>query len=106
MIKTKTKLTYPLFFPTSVTVFIIAKTSKFSDVQFAFVNILRKIKCNCMTGLFCIANLLKVGRKKHFRKFHGFQPPLNENAVKYSYSESVLIEMALKLAKSQKAKKK
>ena len=59
-----------------------------------------------MTGLFCIANLLKVGRKKHFRKFHGFQPPLNENEVKYSYSESVLIEMALKLAKSQKAKKK
>ena len=39
---------------------------KFSDFQFVFINVLGKIKRNSMSGLFCIANLLEVGRKTHF----------------------------------------
>ena len=29
---------------------------KFSDFQFGFINCFVKIKRNCMSGLFCIAN--------------------------------------------------
>ena len=45
---------------------------KFSDFQFAFCffTVLEKIKPDCMSGLFCILNLLEVGRKKHFMDFH------------------------------------
>ena len=42
--------------------------TKFSDFQF----VLKKIKSNCMSGLFCIANLLGVGRQKTFFWFYGF----------------------------------
>ena len=48
------------------------KAFKFSDFQFVFINVLWKFKRNCMIGLFCTANLLNVGRKKMFFKFHGF----------------------------------
>ena len=37
------------------------KTLKFSDFQFG----LSKVKSSCISGLFCIANLFEVGRKKH-----------------------------------------
>ena len=64
---------YPLPPSTPVTVlFIKAMTLKFSDFQFVLIKVLWKIKCNCMSGLFCIANLLKVGRKMHSFKFYGF----------------------------------
>ena len=38
------------------------KSAKISDIQF----VLWKMKSNCMNGLFCIANLLEVDRKKTF----------------------------------------
>ena len=41
---------------------------KFLDFQYVFVNVLLKISSNCMSGLFCIANLLEIGRKKIFFK--------------------------------------
>ena len=57
-----------------------AKTLKFSDFQF----VLWKIKSNCMKGLFCIGNLLGVGRKKPFSNFMDFNPfQSNQNEVKY-----------------------
>ena len=56
------------------------KTLKFSDFQF----VLWKIKSNCMKGLFCIGNLLGVGRKKPFSNFMDFNPfQSNQNEVKY-----------------------
>ena len=55
----RTKWTYSL--PPS-RVFLIAENSQFSDFHFN----LWKIKSNYMSGLFCIANLLEVGRKKTF----------------------------------------
>ena len=39
---------------------------KFLDFQYVFVNVLLKISSNCMSGLFCIANLLEMGRNKIF----------------------------------------
>ena len=39
-------------------------TFKFSDFQFVFINVLWKIKGNCMSRLFSIADLLVVGKKK------------------------------------------
>ena len=39
-------------------------TLKFSDFKFVFINVLWKITRKCMRGLFCIANLLEVSRKK------------------------------------------
>ena len=41
------------------------RTLKFSDFQFAFFNVLWKIKHDYIGGLFCIANLLEVDRKKN-----------------------------------------
>ena len=39
-----------------------------------------------MNGLFCIANLLKVGRKKKifFWKVYGFEPLPSQNEVKHN----------------------
>ena len=54
-----------------------------------------------MNVLFCIANLLKVGRKKiFFWKVYGFEPPPSQNEVKHNKCQ-----MSLKLVNSQKAKK-
>ena len=51
---------------------------KFLDFQYVFVNVLLKISSNCMSGLFCIANLLEMGRKKKFfLNFYGFQTSPN-----------------------------
>ena len=47
-------------------------TMKFLDLQFVFTNVLWKIKRNCMIGLFCIANLIEVGRKKTLFNFMDF----------------------------------
>ena len=57
-----------------------------------------------MTGLFCIANLLEVGRKKTFLKisFGPLQTKMEYNIPRIN----VLNEMALKLARSKKVKKK
>ena len=46
--------------PLSSTVFLNATsiTLKFSDFQFVFVSVLWKIKHNCMSELFCMANFL------------------------------------------------
>ena len=51
-------------------------TLKFSDFQFVFINVLWKITRKCMRGLFCIANLLEVSRKKktRFSNFMGINP--------------------------------
>ena len=43
-------------------------TSKFPDFHFAFINVLWKVKRECMGGLFCIENLLELGIKKPFFK--------------------------------------
>ena len=55
--------------PSLIPVFLIAEKQqslaealKFSDFQF----VLWKIQSNCKGGLFCIANLLEVGRKTFF----------------------------------------
>ena len=63
-------------------------TLNFSDFQLVFINVLRKIKCNYMSGLFCIVNLLEMGRKKtFFFKFYGFLLHRNQNEVKYSHNK-------------------
>ena len=66
-----------------------------------------------MSELFCMVNLLEVGRKKTFFNIINFissLPPPNQNEVKYSHNKcsdkSVLIEMTLKFGKSRKTKKK
>ena len=43
-------------------------TLKFLGFQFIVINVLWKIKRNCMSGLFCIANVVEEGRKnkKHY----------------------------------------
>ena len=51
-----------------------SKTLKFSKFQFVFINVLWKIKRNCLSGLFCIVNLFEVSRKKHFSNFMDFNP--------------------------------
>ena len=64
-----------------------------------------------MSGLFCIANLLEVGRKKKtiLKYFMDFNPP-NQNETKYSHNKclgkSAFTEMTSKLAKNRKTKKK
>ena len=80
----RTKWGYPLSFQNFLNCWKTAmytKILKFSDLQFVFVYTLWKIKRNCMNGLFCMTNLLEVGRIKHF-------------------------QVTLELLKSQKAKKK
>ena len=47
-------------------------TFKFLDFQIVFIKVLSKIKSNCMSTLFCIANLFGMGRRKHFLKIYGF----------------------------------
>ena len=73
----KNKINLP---PPSFTVFLMAKklvtllrlknVKKFSY----FKLVLGKIKSNCMSGLLCIINLLKVGRKETFFYFYGSIP--------------------------------
>ena len=41
---------------------------KFSDFQF----VLWKIKSNCISGLFCVANLFDLGRKNIVFQFYVF----------------------------------
>ena len=45
-----------------------------SGLSLFLLTILWKIKRNCMSGLFCMAYLSKVGRKKHFFNFMVFKP--------------------------------
>ena len=64
----RTKRTYLLPTSNPITVFLIAESMTFS-----LYNVLQKIKRNGMSELFCIANLLEVGRKETlFKKFYGF----------------------------------
>ena len=77
---TRIKRKYHLIPSSPATVLLIAEkqqslTLNFSDFQFVFIKVLWKIKRNCMSGLFCIANLLEVDRKK---------APPKQNEVKYS----------------------
>ena len=67
--KNKTK---PLSSSTPFTVFLIAEKLlnlwlwNFQTFSLFLLTGLWKIKCNCMSGLFCIANLLEVDWKKAF----------------------------------------
>ena len=73
----------------------------------SFFNVLWKIKRNYINGLFRIANLLKVGKKKNiFWKFYGFERPPNQNVVKYfhnkcSYRNFIETRIAEKLRKNR-----
>ena len=59
-------------------------TLKFSDSQFVFINVLWKITRKCMRGLFCIANLLEVSRKKkHVFLILWVLTPSNQTEEKY-----------------------
>ena len=99
----KSKMNLPL--PSS-TVFLIAEklrgllSLKFSDFQF----VLWKIKSNCMSGLFYIANLLEVGRKKIFFLILWilipFKPKWSKIFHNKCYNKSVPIKLTLKLAKN------
>ena len=88
----RTKWTYPLplstvflfalfalFYLISLKTAKSAKTLKFSDFQF----VLWKIKSNCMSGLFCIANLLELGKKKYIFLILWILTPFKPNEVKY-----------------------
>ena len=88
-----TKQTYPLSPSILVTVFLIAEklprlwlwSFDFDfDLQCVFINCFLKIKVDCMSGLFCIPKV--EGRKKEFFDFTNFEPPPNQNEVKYSHS--------------------
>ena len=46
----------------------------FSGFQIVFLTVLQKIKRNCISGLFCIVNLLELVRKNLFFQFNGFKP--------------------------------
>ena len=74
-------------------------TLKFSD----FKLVLWKIKSNCMSGLFYIANLLEVGRKKIFFLILWilipFKPKWSKIFHNKCYNKSVPIKLTLKLAK-------
>ena len=62
--KNKTNLSSPPF-DSSYNFFNCRKTTKtlkFSGYQFVLYTFLLKFKRNCMSGLFCIRNLLKVDR--------------------------------------------
>ena len=76
------------------------KTLKFSDFQF----VLWKIKSNCMSGLFYIANLLEVGWKKFFFLILWilipFKPKWSKIFHNKCYNKSVPIKLTLKLAKN------
>ena len=75
-------------------------TLKFSDFKF----VLWKIKSNCMSGLFYIANLLEVGGKKFFFLILWilipFKPKWSKIFHDKCYNKSVPIKLALKLAKN------
>ena len=62
-----------------------------------------------MSGLFCIENLLKVGRKKYFSNFMDFNP-LKPKWSKIFHNKwqnkIVLVKMTLKLAKKPSGKEK
>ena len=67
----RTKRTYPLPSSTPSTSFLIAE--KLLSLLFwnfqtfsLFLSTVRKIRRNCMSGLFCIANLLEMGTKNTF----------------------------------------
>ena len=86
-----TKLTYPLSPSILVTVFLIAEklprlwSFDFDfDLHCVFINCFLKIKVDCMSGLFCIPKV--EGRKREFFDFTNFEPPPNQNEVKYSHS--------------------
>ena len=65
-----------------------------------------KIKHNCLNGLFCIANLLEVVRKKKVYKdfidFKHLQTKMKQNITIINLN----IEMTLELTNSWKAEKK
>ena len=101
------KRTYIPSTSTPVTVFLI--TEKLLSLwhwnfqTFSSINVLWKIKQNCVSELFCIANLFEVDRKIFL--FNSID--INPLQIKMEYNISIinfLIEMTLKLAKSQKAK--
>ena len=68
----RTQELYPFPSSTRVTVSLIPEKLlsfwfwNFQIFSLVFINVYRKVKRNCMSGLFCIANLLEVDRKKHF----------------------------------------
>ena len=70
---------FALFYLISLKTAKSAKTLKFSDFQF----VLWKIKSNCMSGLFCIANLLELGKKKYIFLILWILTPFKPNEVKY-----------------------
>ena len=60
------------------------KTLKLLGFQLDFFNVLRKIIRNCMSGLFCMENLLEAGGKKHFFNFMDFN--LLQSKIKQNIS--------------------
>ena len=79
-----------------------AKTLKFSDFQF----VLWKIKSNCMSRLFCVANLLEVGRKKTFFLILWILTPFKPKWSKIFHiktkDKSILINNVSNLTKTSK----
>ena len=70
IIRTKTNSPFPPFY-FSCSFLNCRKTAKsmtlrFSGFQFVFINVRWKFQPNYMSGLFCIVNLLEMGRKKYF----------------------------------------
>ena len=65
---------------TPVTVFLIAEKLlslwiwNLQTSSLYFLTVLRKIKSNCRSGLFCMANLLELVKKNIFFNFVDFNP--------------------------------
>ena len=85
----KNKTNFPPLTSTPVTVFLVETTKpmilKFSGFLVVLLTILWKIKDNCMSGSFCIANLLEVGRKIFFLVL--WLSPPNQIEAKYSHDK-------------------
>ena len=92
-IRIRTKQTYHLNPSILVTVFLIAEKLlslwlwNFQTLSLLLLTAVWKTMRNFMSGLFCIANLLNMGRKKYFFNFTDFNPPPNQNDVKYSHNK-------------------
>ena len=86
----RTKRTYLLYSSTPAIVFLFVEKlltlwfSNFQTFSLFLLIVLWKSKHNCMSELFCIANLLEVGRRNIFFNVIWFNFPPNQNQVKYS----------------------
>ena len=81
-------------------------TLKFSDFQFIFINVLWKIKRNCMSGLYC--KFIGGGQKEkqffNFMNFNPYQTKIKQNiSIINIKTKLFFLEMTLKLGKNRKA---